>query len=116
MGMVKQDDGWRLPGRLWAQMEPLLPPRKPPPLGCHNPRSDTFEMARFDEKAKDCKAWHNVSLEKKPAYEMALKGHERLDEQLQLKFEKVTGMAFSDKLYQINKQKAEYARLQNWNR
>jgi transposase len=38
MGMVKKDDGWRLPDALWEQMEPLLPPRKPHPLGCHNPR------------------------------------------------------------------------------
>jgi putative transposase len=38
MGMVKQDDGWRLPDAIWEQMEPLLPPRKPHPLGCHNPR------------------------------------------------------------------------------
>lgn len=38
MGMVKQDDGWRLPDELWEQMAPLLPPRKPHPLGCHNPR------------------------------------------------------------------------------
>ena len=38
MGMVKKDDGWRLPDEVWAQMEPLLPPRKPHPLGCHNPR------------------------------------------------------------------------------
>lgn len=38
MGMVKQDDGWRLPDELWEQMEPLLPARKPHPLGCHNPR------------------------------------------------------------------------------
>lgn len=38
IGMVKQDDGWRLPDKLWAQMAPLLPPRKPHPLGCHNPR------------------------------------------------------------------------------
>jgi transposase len=45
MGMVKQDDGWRLPDKLWAQMEPLLPPRKPHPLGCHNPRvSDRAAM------------------------------------------------------------------------
>lgn len=38
MGVVKRDDGWRLPDELWEQMEPLLPPRKPHPLGCHNPR------------------------------------------------------------------------------
>src|SRR3954467_7974653 len=32
------EDGWRTPDVLWAQIEPLLPPRKPHPLGCHNPR------------------------------------------------------------------------------
>ena len=31
---------WRTPDALWAQVEPLLPPRKPHPLGCHNPRVD----------------------------------------------------------------------------
>lgn len=45
MGMINQDDGWRLPDKLWAQMEPLLPPRKPHPLGCHHPRvSDRAAM------------------------------------------------------------------------
>lgn len=38
MGMVKADDGWRLPDAIWAQMEPLLPPGEPHPLGCHRPR------------------------------------------------------------------------------
>ncbi len=38
MGLVKKDDGWRLPDELWALMEPLLPERKPHPLGCHRPR------------------------------------------------------------------------------
>jgi transposase len=38
MGMLDKDDGWRLPDAIWEQMEPLLPPRKPHPLGCHNPR------------------------------------------------------------------------------
>lgn len=38
MGVVKKDDGWRLPDELWAKMEPLLPPRPEHPLGCHNPR------------------------------------------------------------------------------
>ena len=33
-----RDDGWRLPGALWAEMEPLLPPPPKHPLGCHNPR------------------------------------------------------------------------------
>jgi transposase len=38
MGMIKQDDGWRLPDEMWEQLAPLLPARKPHPLGCHNPR------------------------------------------------------------------------------
>ena len=25
MGLVVEDDGWRIPDRVWAQMEPLLP-------------------------------------------------------------------------------------------
>jgi len=29
---------WRIPDELWERMEPLLPPRKPHPLGCHHPR------------------------------------------------------------------------------
>jgi hypothetical protein len=33
MGLLKKDDGWRLPDEIWAQMSPLLPPRKPHPLG-----------------------------------------------------------------------------------
>ena len=39
MGLVKQDDGWRVPDELWAKLEPLLPPRPQHPLGCHNPRT-----------------------------------------------------------------------------
>lgn len=38
MGLVTKDDGWRLNDTLWEQIEPLLPPRKVHPLGCHNPR------------------------------------------------------------------------------
>lgn len=38
MGFVVKDDRWRIPDKLWEKMEPLLPPRKPHPLGCHNPR------------------------------------------------------------------------------
>lgn len=38
MGLVTKDDGWRIPDRLWVRIEPLLPPRKEHPLGCHNPR------------------------------------------------------------------------------
>jgi transposase len=45
MGLLKSDDGWRLPDEIWGQMEPLLPPRKPHPLGGHNPRvSDRAAM------------------------------------------------------------------------
>lgn len=45
MGLIKQDDGWRVPDAIWDQMEPLLPARKPHPLGCHNPRvSDRAAM------------------------------------------------------------------------
>ena len=32
--------GWRTPDALWAEIAPLLPPRKAHPLGCHNPRVD----------------------------------------------------------------------------
>lgn len=38
MGLVFKDDGWRIPDALWAKMEPLIPPGKPHPLGCHRPR------------------------------------------------------------------------------
>src|ERR1700746_3319894 len=38
MGLILEDDGWRIPDALWEEMERLLPPRKPHPLGCHNPR------------------------------------------------------------------------------
>ena len=37
MGLVVKDDGWRIPDCLWEEMERFLPPRKPHPLGCHNP-------------------------------------------------------------------------------
>jgi transposase len=38
MGVLKKDDGWRIPDELWNKLEPLLPPRPEHPLGCHNPR------------------------------------------------------------------------------
>lgn len=38
MGLIVKDDGWQMPDALWERIEPLLPPRKPHPLGCHNPR------------------------------------------------------------------------------
>src|SRR5215831_2146211 len=42
----KSHDDWRMPDALWERIEPLLPPRKPHPLGCHRPRVD-------DRKAMD---------------------------------------------------------------
>jgi transposase len=38
MGLVVKDDGWRIPDDLWKKIEPLIPPGKPHPLGCHRPR------------------------------------------------------------------------------
>src|SRR5215510_9396086 len=40
------DDGWRIPDVLWERLVPLLPARKPHPLGGHRPRVD-------DRKAMD---------------------------------------------------------------
>lgn len=40
MGLVVDDDGWRVPDELWTQMQALIPPGKPHPLGCHRPRVD----------------------------------------------------------------------------
>ena len=34
---VPYQDTWRIPDALWERIEPLLPPGKPHPLGCHNP-------------------------------------------------------------------------------
>ena len=31
---------WQIPDELWAKIAALLPPPKPHPLGCHNPRVD----------------------------------------------------------------------------
>ena len=31
---------WRIPDALWAPIQPLLPARKPHPLGCHRSRVD----------------------------------------------------------------------------
>lgn len=36
-GKVPYDDLWRIPDVLWEIIEPLLPPGKPHPLGCHTP-------------------------------------------------------------------------------
>jgi len=37
MGLVVEDDGWRIPDQVWARMEPLLPERPAHSLGCYNP-------------------------------------------------------------------------------
>ena len=42
----KAHSDWRIPDELWERMVPLLPPRKPHPLGCHRPRVE-------DRKAMD---------------------------------------------------------------
>ncbi len=38
MKAVVQDDKLRISDELWSKIEPLLPPRKQHPWGCHNPR------------------------------------------------------------------------------
>jgi transposase len=37
---VPYADKFRMPDALWDRLQPLLPPPKPHPLGCHNPRVD----------------------------------------------------------------------------
>jgi putative transposase len=39
---VRRD--WHIPDELWACIQPLLPPRKPHPLGCHRPRVDDRQV------------------------------------------------------------------------
>ena len=47
MGLVIEDDGWRIPDRVWVRMEPLLPEPPSHPLGCHRPRvSDRDEAGK----------------------------------------------------------------------
>lgn len=38
MGLLAHDDHWRIPDEVWEKMRRLIPPGKPHPLGCHNPR------------------------------------------------------------------------------
>ena len=39
MGLIVKNDNWRIPDKLWEQMESLLPkPVDNHPLGCHRPR------------------------------------------------------------------------------
>src|SRR5688500_20339091 len=40
METEKIADDWQIPDELWAKIALLLPPGKPHPLGCHNPRVD----------------------------------------------------------------------------
>jgi len=37
---VREPRYWGMPDALWEQIQPLLPPRPPHPLGCHRPRVD----------------------------------------------------------------------------
>jgi putative transposase len=46
MRLSNASHGWRIPNELWTKVQPLLPPSKPHPLGCHRPRVD-------DRKAMD---------------------------------------------------------------
>src|SRR6266702_3510465 len=46
MGLSKSSQCWRMPDELWDKVQPLLPPGKPHPLGCHRSRVD-------DRKAMD---------------------------------------------------------------
>lgn len=38
IGATAYANKWRISDELWERIEPLLPPRKPHPLRCHNPR------------------------------------------------------------------------------
>lgn len=38
MGLIVKGDGWRISDSLWEKIEPIIPPGKKHPLGCHNPR------------------------------------------------------------------------------
>ena len=38
MSMSKSVKNWLVSDELWARIEPLLPPRRVHPLGCHRPR------------------------------------------------------------------------------
>jgi transposase len=38
--MSKSSEKWLISDALWSRIEPLLPPRKMHPLGCHRPRVD----------------------------------------------------------------------------
>ena len=38
LGLVVNDDGWRIPDWVWVRMERLVPAASSHPLGCHRPR------------------------------------------------------------------------------
>ena len=44
MGLVVQDDGWRVPDELWERIRPLLPGGKPHPWGVCRPRVDDRKL------------------------------------------------------------------------
>ena len=53
---------WRIPDALWQRIEPLLPPRKPHPLGGHRPRVDDRKAldAIFFVRRTGCQ-WHALN-------------------------------------------------------
>ena len=55
----KSHEDWRIPDALWERILPLLPPRKPHPLGCHRPRVDDRKAldAIFSVLRTGCR-WH----------------------------------------------------------
>lgn len=57
---VRRD--WRIPDEMWERIEPLLPARKPHPLGCHNPRvSDRAAMDAIFFRLRTGCQWNALS-------------------------------------------------------
>ncbi len=57
---VRRD--WRIPDELWERIVPLLPPGKPHPLGCHNPRvSDRAAMDAIFFRLRTGCQWNALS-------------------------------------------------------
>ena len=44
MGLVVQDDGWRVPDELWERIRPLLPGGRPHPWGVCRKREDDRKL------------------------------------------------------------------------
>lgn len=55
-----KDDHWRIPDRLWARLEALLPARPRHPPGCHNPRvPDRMTILRRRQR-KSCRSLRSI--------------------------------------------------------